>query len=342
MASTIHPYLTEPDVVVLQNLFNDVDKARPRTDANDSQLLGESRKLANDKVEYLKTDDGALARLKELNDPKDPQFQPTVVVTWDEKDIPPIINEYVVRPYTKLATRIVRHPADVVFLTHILLLFCVNVPSAVYLFCNFTWIHGIVHTAFTFWCAGSFTLLMHNHIHNNGVLSKDWAIFDFCFPYILEPLMGHTWDSYYYHHVKHHHVEGNGPNDLSSTLRYQRDDIWHFLHYVGRFLFLIWLDLPLYFVRKQNYKLAFKAAASEYGAYAFLYYMTAHVNARASTFVLIIPFMLLRLGLMIGNWGQHALVDELEPDSDYRSSITLIDVPVSLAPLPGNMIPLSS
>jgi hypothetical protein len=32
---------------------------------------------------------------------------------------------------------------------------------------------------------------------------------------------------------------------------------------------------------------------------------------------------------MVGNWGQHALVDELEPDSDFRSSITLIDVPVS-------------
>ena len=31
---------------------------------------------------------------------------------------------------------------------------------------------------------------------------------------------------------------------------------------------------------------------------------------------------------MIGNWGQHALVDEVEPDSDFRSSITLVDVPV--------------
>ena len=95
---------------------------------------------------------------------------------------------------------------------------------------------------------------------------------------------------------------------------------------------LIWLDLPLYFARKKNYKLALQSAASEYGAYFFLYYMTAHVNARASTFTLIIPFMLLRLGLMIGNWGQHALVDELEPDSDYRSSITLVDVPVSHVP----------
>jgi hypothetical protein len=32
---------------------------------------------------------------------------------------------------------------------------------------------------------------------------------------------------------------------------------------------------------------------------------------------------------MVGNWGQHAFVDNEEPDSDYRSSITLIDVAVS-------------
>ena len=67
---------------------------------------------------------------------------------------------------------------------------------------------------------------------------------------------------------------------------------------------------------------------SEIISFTFLYYMTFKVNTRAAIFVLVIPFVLLRLGLMVGNWGQHALVDEVEPDSDFRSSITLIDVPV--------------
>lgn len=169
--------------------------------------------------------------------------------------------------------------------------------------------------------------MMHNHIHNNGVLKKSYAWFDFSFPYVLEPLMGHTWDSYYYHHVKHHHVEGNGPEDLSSTIRYQRDDAWNFAQYVGRFLFFIWIDLPVYFLRKNKPVLATKAFLSEMASMAFMYFMTFHVNTRAAVFTLLIPFVLLRLGLMIGNWGQHALVDELEPDSDFRSSITLIDVP---------------
>lgn len=63
-------------------------------------------------------------------------------------------------------------------------------------------------------------------------------------------------------------------------------------------------------------------------SYAFLYYMTFHVNAKASTFVFLFPLLFMRLAMMFSNWGQHALVDEVDPDHDLRSSITLIDIPV--------------
>jgi hypothetical protein len=35
MASTIHPYLTQPDIIVLQNLFNDVDNAEGNVESNE-------------------------------------------------------------------------------------------------------------------------------------------------------------------------------------------------------------------------------------------------------------------------------------------------------------------
>jgi hypothetical protein len=179
----------------------------------------------------------------------------------------------------------------------------------------------------TAYYCGPFTLLLHNHIHNNGVLSKKYAWFDSAFPYILEPLMGHTWDSYFYHHVKHHHVESNGPDDLSSTVRYQRDEFVDFLQYFGRFFALIWIELPLYFLRSRKYSLAVNSFVSEMASYAFIYCL-ATLNFRPTLFVLIIPMIQMRIGLMIGNWGQHAFVDEVQPDSDFRSSITLIDVAV--------------
>lgn len=333
MTSTIDPCLTEPDILVLRNLFNDIDDRKPSAKPETAHTKPELRSDGY-AADELSGDKETLERLQALNDPKSPLFQPTVFVSFDEKDLPPWLNEHVIKPYARFAASIVRHPRDVVFLTHILLYLGVNVPSAIYLFYNFTWIHGILHTIYSFWCAGSFTLLMHNHIHNNGVLAKDWYWLDVSFPYVLEPLMGHTWDSYYYHHVKHHHVEGNGPDDLSSTIRYQRDSAWSFAQYWGRFFFLIWLDLPMYFFRKGKANLAIRAFLSEAASYAFLYQMTFRVNGRASVFVLWIPFMLMRLGLMVGNWGQHAFVDEIDPDSDFRSSITLIDVPVSISPQP--------
>lgn len=128
--------------------------------------------------------------------------------------------------------------------------------------------------------------------------------------------------------VRHHHVEGNGPDDLSSTIRYQRDDIWNLLHYIGRFVFLIWFDLPRYFISKGHYKTGLRAGFSEFATFG-MWYLSSRIDGRATICVFLLPFMVLRLGLMVGNWGQHAFVDEMDPDSDFRSSITLIDVAVS-------------
>ncbi|KAK4451006.1 hypothetical protein QBC34DRAFT_401975 [Podospora aff. communis PSN243] len=172
---------------------------------------------------------------------------------------------------------------------------------------------------------GPYTLLKHQHIHQRGVLAKRFALIDNLFPYIMDPLMGHTWNSYYYHHVKHHHVEGNGPGDLSSTIRFQRDSVGHFAQYLGRFFFLVWWDLPRYFIRSGRAGLGVKCGAWELASYAALA-LAVKVNARAAVFVLVLPLVLLRVALMVGNWGQHAFVDEEEPDSDFRSSVTLVDV----------------
>ncbi|KAI7668558.1 acylamide-delta3(E)-desaturase [Hortaea werneckii] len=326
----IHPELTELDRIVLTDLLQDV-RHKSNTESRSSEKVaasGSPAKDASSTVDDQVDTEDAIARLKALNTQKDSAFQPTVFTAWDSKDLSPAINKHVVQPYSRFAQGVVRHPTDVVFLTHLLLYSSTILPSAIYLLWpgHFSWTHGILHTVFTMWCAGPFTLMLHNHIHNNGILNSSWAWLDKTFPYVLEPLMGHTWDSYYYHHVKHHHVEGNGPGDLSSTIRYQRDDIGHFLHYVGRFMFFIWLELPLYFIQRKKYNLGVRAFLSEISSYAFMYGMWRW-NPKPATFVFLLPFFLLRIGLMVGNWGQHALVDEVEPDSDYRSSITLIDVP---------------
>lgn len=241
MSSNIHPFLTEPDDIVLRNLFRDIDTAtalKPsQASLNDKEkaegLSVTEIELSSDdeshgsssgvdvdekpRVTEKNKDQAAIERLLAINDASHDDFQPTVFTGWDEKDLPQWLNRYVVQPYVGVAKGIVRRPTDVVFLTHILLYFATSVPSAAFLFYHFTWTHGILHSLWSLWCCGPFTLMLHNHIHNNGVLAKKYGTFDKVFPYVLEPLFGHTWDSYYYHHVKHHHVEGNGKKSVGST-----------------------------------------------------------------------------------------------------------------------------
>jgi hypothetical protein len=289
------------------------------------------RKVTDHGLDLQDQEQQAIAYLKSLNDPKSDAFEPTVFRSVDLPDIKTgFFKQNIVEPYTRWARTVVRNENDVVMITHLLLYTFTTLPSAIYMFYRFHWWHAILHGVMQGWYAGAYTLLKHQHIHVRGVLNKKYALIDELFPYVLDPLLGHTWNSYYFHHVKHHHVEGNGPNDLSSTIRYQRDDVWDFLRYVGRFYFLIWFDLPCYFLRTRKPGMALKAGICEIGNYAFLYYLFTRVNTPATIFVFLVPLALMRLALMTGNWGQHALVDESEPDSDFRSSITLIDVPVCL------------
>ncbi|CRG88400.1 Maturase K [Talaromyces islandicus] len=325
----VDPNLTEPDLVVLQTLYRDISSASPST----STSTPTSTTRDGAKSETQDSDHAAIDKLQALNTPSHPSFEPTVLVSCDlaylRAKLPAFVYDHLLQPYIAVARRIVRVETDVVMLTHLILYFSTSVPSALLLYRHFTYPHAVLHWLMQSYYVGTYTLMMHQHIHMGGILSKNsflLRLFDTVFPYITNPLMGHTWNSYYYHHIKHHHVEGNGPDDLSSTLRYQRDSLPDFLHYVLRFMFLVWIELPMYFFRKGKYALGLKAFFWDTSCYLTIAALYAFVNPRATVFAFILPLAMLRVGLMVGNWGQHALVDEDDPTSDLRSSITLIDV----------------
>ncbi|KAK0622442.1 hypothetical protein B0T14DRAFT_513882 [Immersiella caudata] len=303
-ALTFDSQLTRADRLVLQQLSEDMSSS---TDSSAEPII---------------------AKLKAINDPSDGRFEPTVFTTYDHPSdtlaLPGVLRR-LLTSYTAWARSACRVETDVVFITHLLLYFSTTLPSAILLFTRFSPLHALFHVLMQGYYMGPYTLLKHQHIHQRGVLAKRFALIDNIFPYIMDPLMGHTWNSYYYHHVKHHHVEGNGPGDLSSTIRFQRDSLTHFLQYLGRFFFLVWFDLPRYFIRSGRPALGIKCGVWELASYAALA-LAMRVNARAAVFVFLLPLVLLRVALMVGNWGQHAFVDEEEPDSDFRSSVTLVDV----------------
>ncbi|KAH8904991.1 fatty acid desaturase [Coniochaeta sp. PMI_546] len=351
MAGLVYAHdLSIADRLVLKNLENDIhrhsnqrdDDADSSSDINGSSTSSLAETESSDSLKRREAgaakpelagssdDEHVISLMKAMSDPKHDDFEPTVFVSMDLRDLKrhyPRLSKYVIQPYVNWAEGITRRPTDVVFLTHLLLYSVTSLPSAIYLFWDFTYLHGFLHFAMSFYFMGSYTLMMHQHIHQRGILAPKYALLDTIFPYITDPLLGHTWNTYYYHHVKHHHIEGNGPNDLSSTLRFQRDSPLDFAYYVVRFMLLIWLELPLYFISKGRYWMALRCLFFEVGNYAAYVLLATFVSWRATLFAFVLPLTLMRIGLMVGNWGQHALVDRDEPDSDFRSSITLIDVP---------------
>ncbi|KAJ1505025.1 hypothetical protein HMI54_010718 [Coelomomyces lativittatus] len=224
-----------------------------------------------------------------------------------------------------LFSTILRDKRDAIFVKYTLLL-SLSIPSSFYLvFVSFTWIHYMAHALFVGKFATSFVLMLHCTCHRR-LYKPPYQLLNGVIPYFLGPIFGHTWDSFYFHHIKHHHVEDNGPEDLSSTLRYQRDDFFHFLLYFMKFLLLDTFLLTYHFYRKNRLYYAFRFALGESLSYAFYTWTLKHSVYPVGAFlVFLLPFFLMRFGMMSGNWAQHAFVDRSRPDCDFVQSLTCIN-----------------
>jgi len=167
-----------------------------------------------------------------------------------------------------------------------------------------------------------FTLMLHCTSHRQ-LFRPAHAWLNHVIPWVLSPFLGQTPEAYFAHHVGMHHVEENLPDDLSSTMRFQRDRLGHWLRYYGRFLALGFVDLARYLVRARRWRLlrrALAGAAVYWGAVLALLV----VNPRATLVVFLGPLLLMRTLMMMGNWAQHAFVCAEQPDNPLRASITCV------------------
>jgi hypothetical protein len=131
-------------------------------------------------------DEEAVRLLQSMSNPKAAEFEATVLTGHDG------CPSWLLPVAPWIGANVVRHPTDVVFGIHIGLYLTTVLPSAILLFRHFTYFHAVLHWALQLYCVGSFTLLMHNHIHHNGVLQSWLGTVDQLFPYVLNPLFGHA------------------------------------------------------------------------------------------------------------------------------------------------------
>lgn len=168
-----------------------------------------------------------------------------------------------------------------------------------------------------------FTLMLHCTSHRQLFKSKYRAL-NAGIPWIIGPFMGQTPESYFAHHMGMHHVEENLADDLSSTMRFQRDRFSHWLRYYGRFILFGLPELVLYFRRRNRSRLLRRVLFGE-GLYWLVILALGVWKPAAVLVVLVGPLLLIRTLMMIGNWGQHAFVSATQPNNPHLASITCIN-----------------
>ncbi len=176
----------------------------------------------------------------------------------------------------------------------------------------------------TFAFKGPFGLMLHCTSHRTW-FKKKYSIFNHYLPWVIGPFFGQTPRTYYSHHIWMHHPENNLMDDESTTMKYRRNTFKEFMKYFLDFLFIGMIRLVGYFGRKKKTNLIINCLTGEI-LFIALCVGLSFVNFPATFMVFILSFLVSRFIMMLGNWTQHAFVDEHEPGNAYKNSVTCINV----------------
>jgi fatty acid desaturase len=222
--------------------------------------------------------------------------------------------------FERFLTRALFDPRDVVFVTLTLKLYAIFLPLWALLWWSFHWALLGVYMALALWFVSPAILMLHNTMHR-PFFRKTWLTR--AHAYSMSFLFGVP-TGYLEHHIGMHHVENNGRDDASATIRFERDNFFHWLRYTGRFLLLIQYDLCRYLFLKRRNRLAWRALVAEWTYLAVIAAVTWH-DWRLGVFIGLALFLIVRLAMMVGNWGQHAFVDPTRPLDNYANSISCVN-----------------
>lgn len=195
------------------------------------------------------------------------------------------------------------------------------VPLQVALYVAFTpWLIP-VYAAACIYLIPRTVLMLHNTMHRP--FFRRPRAFNLIHTYLMTAVTGIP-AAYAEHHIGMHHAENNLDEDLSSTMRYQRDSFFGWLRYVTHFALFTHFELTRYLLSRKRTKMAWRSLFSELGHLTFVLLMV-FINPRAGLIAFVAPAVLVRALMMWGNWGQHAFIDKNAPGNSYVNSITCIN-----------------
>lgn len=190
-----------------------------------------------------------------------------------------------------------------------------------------SWVWWLVYIPYAYYSQsyfkGRFGLAFHCMCHRM-IFKKQYQWMHKYVTWIVCPFFGHTPETYFGHHIMMHHVENNMEDDASSTLKYQRDNPWHFLQYLGHFLAMGFIDTFNYLFRRTQRKIYMQFSAGEITWFIFCIAM-CFVNFKATMMIFIAPVIYGRFIMMLGNWTQHAFIDKSDPEGHFSGVYNCIN-----------------
>ena len=236
---------------------------------------------------------------------------------------PTVAPSYRPSAFQRWIERMLYDPRDAVFVRLTLRSVGIMLPLLVALYWQYQWWLALAFSAVQLpLLTPPVILMLHNTMHRP--FFRKPRILNRVHPYLMSLLFGIP-TGYMEHHVAMHHVENNLRADLSSTMRYQRDNFLHWLVYFFRFLLLIQVELSRYLVSRKRGALAVRAIVSDL-AHVGIIVALLFLHWRATMVAFVVPYLAVRFMMMIGNWGQHAFIDRSRPGDSFVNSITCINV----------------
>lgn len=250
--------------------------------------------------------------MKSLTEIKDPVFQGNHLSSLDE-----------------FFLKYIRDERDLPFIYLSLKITFTIIPLGIILYTNLLtgwvwWAVAILDLLLvSLYFLGPYTLMLHNTSHRK-FFKSDYYYLNKYIPWVIGPFMGQSPESYFSHHIGMHHPENNLKADKSCTMFYQRDSFIDFMKYYLRFMLIGFFELYEYLTTTNKSVMRRNLIKGE-----MTWYLSAILlslwNWQATLFVFILPFIVVRFGMMAGNWAQHAFIDRKDPANCYTNSITCIN-----------------
>jgi len=241
----------------------------------------------------------------------------------------PVYVEKTLTPADVFFMRFIKDKRDLPFVYLIIRICVVLLPLAALIYTNvFTgilwWVLVIAYQVINFLFRAPWGLMIHS-ISHRPLFKKQHKYLHHILIWIVGPFLGHSPETYFAHHMGMHHAENNMPDDQSSTMPYKRDSFLQFVKYEFLFLMMGFKNLIAYLGNKKRKRLQVNAFAGEMLFVLFCVLM-CFVNFGATMAVFVVTFIISRLIAMVGNWTQHAFVDQHDPANPYKNAITCINI----------------